>query len=232
MNDDHVVRRSLPGVLSSLVLALCLSAVPAQAEMYVAGQVGYTVPHLQKLGSVQGTVQGLGTGNISDLDLHDSVMYGAKFGYYFESLKCKGFQFGLETEVFNTTPNVKQQNWTLDGFPLGVLPGLDLRVLTWAPVNLVMRYQIGAFEPYAGVGMGVFFSRFSMAGAGSSDATDVGLNTQLGLRYRVTNHFAVFCEWKLNYANLSHKDFLGAPGFDASADYLTHHLAMGVGYHF
>jgi opacity protein-like surface antigen len=103
---------------------------------------------------------------------------------------------------------------------------------TWAPVNLVMRYQIGAFEPYAGVGMGVFFSRFSMAGAGSSDATDVGFNTQLGLRYRVTNHFAVFCEWKLNYANLSHKDFLGAPGFDASADYLTHHLAMGVGYHF
>jgi hypothetical protein len=91
MNDDHVVRRSLPGVLSSLVLALCLSAVPAQAEMYVAGQVGYTVPHLQKLGSVQGTVQGLGTGNISDLDLHDSVMYGAKLATTSSRSSSRGF---------------------------------------------------------------------------------------------------------------------------------------------
>lgn len=160
---DRMVSRSLPGTLS-LALGLCLSAVPAQSEMYIAGQAGYTVPHLQQLRSVQFSALGTAAQG-SDLDLHDSVMYGAKFGYYFESLKFEGFQFGLETEVFNTTPNVKQQNLTVGGAPLGVQPGIDLRVLTWAPVNLVVRYQVGAFEPYAGVGMGVLFSRLSQAGA-------------------------------------------------------------------
>lgn len=89
---DRMVSRSLPGMLS-LALMLCLSVVPAQSEMYIAGQAGYTVPHLQQLRSVQFSALGTAAQG-SDLDLHDSVMYGAKFGYYFESLKFEGFQFG------------------------------------------------------------------------------------------------------------------------------------------
>jgi opacity protein-like surface antigen len=79
----------------------------------------------------------------------------------------------------------------------------------------------------------VFFSRIARdPDGGSSTSTDVGLNTQLGVRYRLTTNFAVFGEWKFNHANLSHNSFLGATGLDVSADYNAHNLVFGVGYHF
>jgi opacity protein-like surface antigen len=192
--------------------------------MYVAGQAGVNIPY--NLSNVEWSAGGITLGG-NDLSLHNSLMYGAKFGYYFDPLKW----LGVETEVFNATPHVKQQNLTIGGFDLGTAPGLNLRILTWAPVNIVVRHQMGAFEPYAGVGLGVFFSRFS-DGTDSSSSTDVGLNTQLGLRYRVTTNLALFGEWKFNHANLSHSNFLGANGVDVSADYNAHNLVFGVGYHF
>ncbi len=206
------------------VLCLTLSGRPAHAEMYVAGQVGVNLP--QSLSNVQWSAGGVTLGG-NDLSLHNSLMYGAKLGYYFDSLMW----LGVETEVFNATPHVKQQNLTIGGIDFGTAPGLNFRVLTWAPVNIVVRYQMGAFEPYAGVGPGVFFSRLS-DGTDSSSSTDIGLNAQLGLRYRVTTNLALFGEWKFNHANLSHSNFLGVNGFDVSADYNAHNLVFGVGYHF
>lgn len=158
------------------VLCLTLFSRPVQAEMYVAGQVGVNIPY--NLSNVEWSAGGVTLGG-NDLALHNSLMYGAKLGYYFDSLKW----LGVETEAFNATPHVKQQDLTIGGFPFGTAPGVNFRVLTWAPVNIVVRYQTGAFEPYAGVGLGVFFSRLS-DGTDSSSTTDVGLNTQLGLRYR------------------------------------------------
>lgn len=215
------------GVAILGMLSLTLPNDLAQAEMYVAGQFGVTLP--QSLSNVQCSASGVTVGG-SDLALHNSVMYGAKAGYYFDTLKW----LGIETEVFNTTPNVKQQTVSIGGVNLGTASGVDLRVLTWAPINIVVRYQAGAFEPYAGVGMGVFFHRSfqSGPGGGSSNGTDVGLNTQLGLRYRVTNNLSVFGEWKFNHANISQDNFVGTSGLKVSADYNAHILAFGVGYHF
>ena len=221
------------------VLCLTLSGRPAHAEMYVAGQVGVNIPY-----SLSNVEWGAGGSTVSgnDLSLQNSVMYGAKAGYYFDSLKTmqppawQHFRLGVETEVFNSTPHVKQQDWIIGGQSLGAfigtgtIPGLNFRVLTWAPVNIVVRYQAGAFEPYAGVGLGVFFSNLS-TDSFSSSSTDVGLNTQLGLRYRVTDNFALFGEWKFNRANISHNNLAGS-GLDVSADYTAHNLVFGVGYHF
>ena len=68
-------------------------------------------------------------------------MYGAKLSI-FESLKW----LGVETEVFNTTPHVKQQPITVTrpriAFVHDQPAGSYLRVLTWAPINLVVRYQM------------------------------------------------------------------------------------------
>jgi opacity protein-like surface antigen len=205
------------------VLCLTLFSRPVQAEVYVAGQVGVNIPH--SLSNVEWSAAGVTLGG-NDLSLENSVMYGGKLGYYFDSLKW----LGVETEVFNATPNVKQQNLTIGGINFGTAPELDFRVLTWAPVNIVVRHQMGAFEPYAGVGLGLFFSRLS-DGTDSSSSTDVGLNTQLGLRYRVTSNLALFGEWKFNHANINHNDIAGT-GLGVSADYNAHNLVFGVGYHF
>jgi opacity protein-like surface antigen len=212
------------------VLCLMLFSRPVQAEIYVAGQAGVSIPNSFSNIEGVGPLTGL---KVSDLSLHDSVMYGAKIGYYFDSMKW----LGVETEVFNSTPHVKQQTATVSfGGPSLTVPitGQDFRVLNWAPINIVARYQLGQFEPYAGVGMGVFFARLKDGGSGeTSSDTNVGLNTQLGARYFVTTHLALFGEWKYNRASF---DFSPSSPTAATGgikgDYSAHILAFGVGYHF
>lgn len=215
-------------VLAAAIVSLTAPGGPVRAEMYVAGQVGVNIA--EDLFNVKGTGPNQGT-SFSDTSLQDSFMYGAKLGYYFESMKW----LGVETEVFNSTPNIKQQNITASG-PGGSVsfnnPGSTLRVLNWSPVTVVMRYQAGRFEPYVGVGMGVYFSHLSSGGESTSD-TNVGLNTQLGLRYKITQHLSVFGEWKTNRVKF-HFD-ASTPNGNAGgfkADYGVNILAFGIGYHF
>ena len=193
--------------LLALAFFLLLSS-PAQAELYVAGQLGGSIPN--------------SFGN-EDLSLKNSFMYGAKLGYYFESLKW----LGLETEAYNTTPNVKQQNVTINGQPVDLV-GRDFRVLTWAPIMVMVRLPGERFQPYAGVGMGVFFGRVSGGqNDESSSSNQVGLNTQLGLRFLVTKHFSLFGEWKYNNVSLNFSD----AGL-LNADYSANLFAFGLGWHF
>jgi hypothetical protein len=100
----------------SLALSLILLGRPAQAEQYVAAQFGVAIP--QNLSNVEFSGGGSSlSGN--DLSMHKSLVYGFKWGYYFESAKW----LGLETEVFNTTPNTKQQDLIVGGMNLGTAPG-------------------------------------------------------------------------------------------------------------
>ena len=230
------------GVCSVAMGMFCLT-LPVQAEMYVAGQVGANIPN--KFSNVEGVDSSAGI-TTSDLSLQNSLMYGAKLGYYFDSIKW----LGVETEVFNSTPHLKQQTPTATVPPGFVfvappscagsqscsvtVPGQSVRVLNWAPINIVVRYQMGQFEPYAGVGMGVFFANLKDGASGeSSSSTAVGLNTQLGLRYLVTKNLSVFGEWKYNRAsfNFSESSPTQATG-GFKGDYSANILAFGVGYHF
>ena len=229
-------------VCSVAIGVFCLT-LPVQAEMYVAGQAGVSIPN--KFSNVEGVGSSAGI-TTSDLSLHNSLMYGAKLGYYFDSIKW----LGVETEVFNSTPHLKQQTPTATVPPGFVFvappscagsqscsvttPGQSVRVLTWAPINIVVRYQAGGFEPYAGIGMGVFFANLKDGASGeSSSSTNVGLNTQVGLRYKVTQNLAVFGEWKYNHAsfNFSESSPTQATG-GFKGDYSAHIFAFGVGYHF
>ena len=81
-------------------------ATPAQAELYIAGQFGVTIP--SDLTDVEGIQSNLG-GTISDLDLVTSPMYGAKIGYFFPNLNW----LGIETEFFYANPHVTQQEITI-----------------------------------------------------------------------------------------------------------------------
>ena len=145
------------------VLALLLFSRPVEAEVYVAGQIGVHKPN--DASNPEFSAAGVTVGG-SDLVLQSSLMYGAKVGYYFDRMKLGDFTLGVETEVFNATPHFKQQEWI--GLSSGTLPGLTNRVLTWAPLVALVRYQAWAFEPYVGVGLGVFFSHLSASGFSSS----------------------------------------------------------------
>jgi opacity protein-like surface antigen len=223
MNNSISVR------LAGLVLFLILCGVlllPAHstAEMYVAGMVGYTAPN--DLTNVEGN--GVNSGiSLSDLEMQSSVAYGGKIGYYFPQLNW----LGIETELYNTTPHVKQQSPTASGFgftvPVGTLPGFNVRVLTWG-INAVVRYPGKTFQPYAGVGLGVFFAEAKFQGQSDSD-TAPGLNALAGIRLFATDHLAVFAEYKYNRASFSFTN-ANVIGFDA--DYSANIFMGGVSYHF
>jgi opacity protein-like surface antigen len=210
-------------VLLLFLFSLLLLPSPSAAEMYVAGMVGYTAPN--DLTNVEGTGAGSGF-SLSDLELKSSVAYGGKVGYFFPG----GLNWlGIETEVYNTTPHVKQQSVTASGFgvsvPLGTLPGFNLRVLTWG-INAIVRYPGKTFQPYAGVGLGVFFAEATFQGQSESD-TAPGLNALAGIRFFATDHVALFAEYKYNRATFNLPDTFGF-----EADYSANIFMGGVSFHF
>lgn len=201
------------------LLCLCglalIQPVEGLAESYVAGQFGLAVPNTLSHANDDGLT-------LSDLRLQNSPVYGAKLGHYLENLKY----FGVETEAYTTTPSIKQQAVTVSGIPIGTQPGSHMRVTTWA-FNLVYRYPGAIVQPYAGVGVGVFFGQLSNV-AGSSLSVSPGLNVLAGLRVHVTPQVALFGEYKFNNTRLHFKD----ADADASGRYTAHLFVFGMGYHF
>lgn len=229
---------SLPYVL----LLMMLLPSTAMAESYIAGQLGMALPSLGKgLTDIDTTTQFIPGTTHSDLALQNSLLYGGKLGHYFKRARW----FGIETEVFNTTPNIKQQTHSFENSGVVVtspdpLQGAHFRVLTWAPVNFMFRYPKTRLQPYIGIGPGIFFARISGEGFGAQNPTSVsdnwriGLNAKAGLEYYITRRFTAFGEWKYNYARFSFKenpDLFPFPyGFKAT--YSTHLVAFGLAYHF
>jgi opacity protein-like surface antigen len=185
--------------------------------LYVAGQIGYTSPN--DLTNVQGTgpISGL---SFSDLKLHDSIVYGAKVGYYLPGVNW----LGIETELFNTTPHVKQQPVTVLGVTVPV-PGFNLSVFTWA-INALIRYPGKQFQPYAGVGLGLFFAEAKFQGQSDKDVAP-GLNALAGVRYFATDHIALFAEYKYNRVAFDFPDAIGL-----KADYSANQFLGGISFHF
>lgn len=215
------------------------SLLSAHAESYIAGQVGYTVVQDTTRGRVTDpSFIGLPAGtSVANLRLNNSPIYGMKFGRYFDSAPW----LGMELESFMTTPHTPQQRVTLQAPGVGTVlldeTGATNRLIVVAP-NLMARYQAGAFEPYVGIGPGVFFlhQRQESPAAGatvySQSSTRVGLNTQVGLRYRMTDHVSVFGEWKYNYVRFNLAGQADGPYAGVSAVANLHHFVGGVGYHF
>lgn len=211
----------------------------AHAETYIAGQVGYTVAQDTTRGRVTDpSLIGLPAGTtVGNLNLNNSSMYGMKLGRYFDSTPW----LGVELESFMTTPHTPQQRVTLQAPGVGTVlldeTGATNRLIVVAP-NLMARYQAGAFEPYVGIGPGVFFlhqrqeSPTSGSTAYSQSSTRVGLNTQVGLRYRMTDHVSLFGEWKYNYVRFNLAGQADGPYAGVSAVANLHHFIFGVGYHF
>lgn len=186
----------------------------AHAEYYVAGQVG--VNFADRLTGIQGTGDFV-TQRGPDLDLQNAVVYGGKFGYF-----PRNGAMGLELDVFNSQPNIKN---------LDNIPGIHLGV-TNVGLNLLLRYPGQTFQPYVGIGPAALIARISQTVDVQSD-TDVGFGVNLlgGLRTFITPYWAIFAEYKYTRGNLSFNEAFGSAG-GFSGDYQAQHVVFGVSYHF
>ncbi len=227
--------------ISIFVLSLSgpFDGTDSYAETYIAGQFGVTLPSVVGNGLAEGELTGsfVPGSRISEQSLENSILYGGKVGHYFTSVRW----FGVEFEVYNSTPHIKQQPIAFSGpsGPVGTaqFPGLNLRVLTVAPMNLALRYHKWRLQPYVAVGPGIFFARIkdpSVTSDNTQSDVAIGLNALGGLRYYITRHIAVFGEAKFNYARFSFDETppgtFNLFGFDAT--YKMFHAAFGLSVHF
>lgn len=91
----------------------------------------------------------------------------------------------------------------------------------------MVRYPGKVFQPYAGVGLGVYFA--DIDGSGFSDSTtEPGLVVNAGARVFVTDRVALFGEYKYNFASFEFDD----PTVLVKGDYSVHHIVVGLTYHF
>jgi opacity protein-like surface antigen len=189
---------------------------------YIGLYGGLTSP--ERLQDVRGAGN-LSTLKLTDLILARSTILGAKLGL-FPSPKS---WVGVETEFFYTNPHMKQQDITFSGaVPTATInfAGAHVRMATWA-LNLIARYPGERFQPYAGVGFGIFWARISGPDVGTSADTSPGLNALGGMRFALTEHLALFGEYKYNRATF---DF----GKDVAlhALYQAHHFVGGLSLQF
>jgi len=177
------------------------------------------------------------TGGATNLSAHSlaltsSFLYGMKLGVF------PWRWVGLEVEAFDTSTHTKQQAETFT-LPAGTtttrtLPGIDQHVTVLA-FNTIVRYPGSQFQPYIGIGPGLFFMRAERGADSASDRT-VGLNAMAGLNVRITKHLGIFAEYKYDWAKPHFDNLynLGAPnghvGFRGV--YSNNAIVVGVGWHF
>jgi hypothetical protein len=231
------------GISVVLVAYVAITNVSrSYAETYIAGQFGVTLPSVagKSLGEGDLTGQFIIPGSrVSAQSLDESILFGGKIGHYFRAVPW----LGIEAEAYHTTPHIKQQMITFSGPSGSAGPfefrGLNFRVITVAPLNLMFRYHKTRFQPYVGVGPGIFFARIedpAFTSGNKQSSMGFGVNAQAGVRYYITRQVALFGEGKFNY-NFTKFSFDETPagnfnlfGFDA--DYKMFHAVFGLSLHF
>jgi opacity protein-like surface antigen len=203
------------------LLYFCTATVTVYAEWYVGGYGGISNPGAFSNVSLSDPTLAGGVINarMNDLELKGGLMGGAKGGYFFEGRPW----LGIETDVFTATPDVKTQT-VVGGTSAGRifadnLSQVSLRVTTWT-ANIIIRSpsMSDVFQPYGGMGYGIFFA------TSSNVQLSPGLNVFAGARYVLSPNWALFGEFKYNHATIRFSDIRG--------NYETQLFVFGLMWHF
>jgi opacity protein-like surface antigen len=221
MNNSLIIGIFIVG----LSLATFNDPPPTFAEMYVAGYGG--VNFADRINSIAGTGLLAGaSGPFVDFDLQNSITYGGKVGYF------PGHSwYGIEGEVFHTTPHVKSLGDDPATPAFDPVSGIHFRVTT-VGANVILRYPGRTFQPYVGAGVGAAIARIGSTDTVRSDSdVAVAWNVLVGLRAFLTPQIAVFTEYKHTGATLKFDQAFGDLG-GFSGNYRAQHILGGLSYHF
>jgi len=194
--------------LATFLLFTSVSTAPAAqaGPFYVGVFGGYVMPNDLKIED----------GGSEDVGLKNSWTIGAKVGYIFPQVKW----LATELEYFYLgKQDVDQAGINGDGSAHNVM------------ANLLVRYPEGMIHPYAGIGIGWSWAKFSgnQLGIGSVDESGNGFAWQIlaGLNFEITQNWS---------ADLAYRYFR-AKYTDVSSDNLdvtstNHMVLLGINYHF
>lgn len=199
-------------------------------------------------------------GRLHDLRVEPGPLYGAKVGYFFQP-SLLGGNVGLEAEAYRFQNAIRPQTARFQGILGGVpfdgsvaVQRADADVIGTA-LNLLYRFPLsssaelphGRVQPYVGVGLAVLIAELSTrttpfeVNKQISD-TDVQPALQLlaGVRTFVTRNVALFFEYRFLHSEPFTFRFResgtigGGPFVETARDranLTSHHLAVGIGFH-
>ena len=217
---------TVPLLLAWSVTITPLSTITAQAEWYVGAYGGLNNPGAFSNVTVSDPTLGGGVSNarINDLELKSGLVGGVKGGYFFVARPW----LGIETDAYTMTPDIKQQT-IVGGTSSGrvfadSIQTTPLRLTTWT-ANIIIRSpsMSEVFQPYGGMGYGLFFATSSQSGT-SNVHISPGFNLFAGARYILTPKWALFGEFKFNRATIR---FSGVRG-----NYNSQMFVFGLMWHF
>lgn len=187
----------------------------------------------------------------SNISLANSAVFGGKVGYFFNDPSLTWL--GLEMDAFTLKPDIEKatlqttQDITYipgttgsncpapptSSCPQGIsgergqfaLAESSLRV-TALTANVIARYPGTIFQPYVGVGGGVFY--FKSSGQIDGRQFSPGFNGMVGLKLKATEEWGLFVEGRYNLSSVDNFE----PVFGLSGTYQVFHAVAGVAYHF
>lgn len=216
----------MPLILALTATMTSFFTTTAQGEWYVGAYGGLANPGaFSNVTLSDATLGGGVTGaRVNDLELKSSLVGGVKAGYFFATRPWLGF----ETDVYTLKPDVKPQT-IVGGTTSGRvfadnIQATPLRLTTWA-ANIIIRSpsMSEVFQPYGGMGYGLFFVTSSKGGDANIHISS-GFNLFAGARYVLTPQWALFGEFKFNRSTIKFSEIRG--------NYDTQIFVFGVMWHF
>ena len=207
-------------VISVMVLCLMLTASPASAEWFADAYAGYSLTTNNDV--TVHTPAGLSIYRDVEFDraLDRSLIYGARFGRYFDRAPF----LGLGVDLFTFTPTIGPQQLHIDGcVPSGGCSGgqggtgrisvdtvgLSLDLMLRLPLLKTDKAPWGALQPYISGGVPVFKTtvtpRTTAQFRNQDGDTDFSVGYKLGggLAFQVAPNLMVFAEYRFIHSEAS-----------------------------
>lgn len=227
------MRRLRSAVTCVLAAAAVASSGTAVAEGFVSGRFGGSFTDDGKIDPGGDLADALDLDN-ANAKYEDSITFGLRGGYWIDPFDY----FGLALDISYFRPDLDH----VEGFDVGnnfdvhVVP-ISLLAMLRVPIFRSDSHPHGVLQPYAGVGPGVFLTVADADIPGFDNyaafAADVGLDFVSGLNVQITELIAVFAEYR--YTNFKAKlndDLDVVDDVKLDLDLETHHVTMGIGFHF
>jgi hypothetical protein len=172
-----------------------------------------------------------------DVEFANSVSGGGRAGYWLDSVPWLGF--GLDGSYFRAAEKSRPKEPSI--LKLRVIPVSGLVMLRY-PMLKSSEFPRGQVYVYGAGGPAAFVT---MATAELKDLdlpedfddsyVDIGFDTRVGVKlFHAVQSWGVFAEYRFTYSRQSEfdGDIKGVP-FELEVDQLmTHHFALGLGFHF
>jgi len=148
----------------------------------------------------------------------------------------------VQMDVGYTQSNFSTQNRNVNGVANvgfanvdGGRTNLSFMLVGRLPLMASKDYPNGRVNPYLGVGPSINFTSYDFTnyGGGSNISTNVGLVTEAGIRYMVTENFSAGVAYRFNYMPTSNNVSLpGIGNANLSGTQNAHQVLVRLAYHF